>query len=283
MSLIALILPTYWSVGPAVRRLGVNWLWSAGPHRKAGRPSSLLPKSPRRQANPRYPALTAAIKSPRPRGGGAGQYGLVLIILPDDQRFMVRRVVGVNEAGGKEGPRGEIFVSSHARGANAAILSTSSRPTAGRSGQSASGMFILMLCKPAEAVTPLRAARNHAPRRRGCGGWVVATRCQANRETGSLPPLGWEPIDQRAAGSRRLSSSSTTPAPLPQKLSLECVPRCRGGGESHGRCGYFQSTPPADEISIGHEPARATTCALLNIKLQQLLAGRQDYPTTKEG
>jgi hypothetical protein len=59
---------------------------------------------------------------------------------------------------------------------------------------------------------------------------------------------------------------------MPQKLSLECVLRCRGGGESHGRCGYFQNTVPANEISIEHEPARVTTCALLNIKLKQLPA-----------
>jgi hypothetical protein len=70
--------------------------------------------------NPRYPSLTVAIKSPRPRGGGAGQYGLVLIILPDDQRSMVRRVVGANEAGGKEGPRGGIFLRFRAQDENAA-------------------------------------------------------------------------------------------------------------------------------------------------------------------
>jgi hypothetical protein len=33
----------------------------------------------------------------------------VLIILPDDQRLMVRRVVGANEAGGKEARAVESF------------------------------------------------------------------------------------------------------------------------------------------------------------------------------
>jgi hypothetical protein len=172
--------------------------------------------------NPRYPSLTVAIKSPRPRGGGAGQYGLVLIILPDDQRSMVRRVVGANEAGGKEGPRGGIFLRFRAQDENAANA-VDLQPT-----HNGGGMFILMVCEPAEAVTRLRAVQRPltAPR---CGGWVVATRCQASGETGSLPPLGWEAIDQRAAGSRRLSSSSTTPAITTKAIAGMCaeVPRRR--------------------------------------------------------
>jgi hypothetical protein len=187
---------------------------------------------------------------------------------------MVRRVVGVNEAGGKEGPRGGIFVSSRARGAAAATAVDLRPPHGGRSGEEASGMFILMLCEPAEAVIRLRARaqlRSPAPRRRRLRGgdplpsqwrdWLTPTPADGSQLTSGPPVLDDYLLPRR-------------PAPLPQKLSLECVPRCRGGGGSHGRCGYFQNTLPANEISIEHEPAGVTTCALVNIRLHAAAAFR---------
>jgi hypothetical protein len=54
---------------------------------------------------------------------------------------------------------------------------------------------------------------------------------------------------------------------------------CRGAAAAASHtvvADVFRNILPANEISIKHEPARATACALLNIKLQQLPAGRQD-------
>jgi hypothetical protein len=63
-----------------------------------GLPSSLRPTPAAATPTRDIPYHDSKIKSPRPRGGGAGQYGLVLIIIPDDQPLSMRRVVGVNEA-----------------------------------------------------------------------------------------------------------------------------------------------------------------------------------------